>query len=397
MRSASTASLDFEAWLDSHDSPEHDPIWLDSTWRAAVRRDLLRWFRRESRDLPWRVDSTPYRVWVSEIMLQQTQVATVIDYYHRFMKSFPTVRDLADASEQTVLSHWEGLGYYRRARSLHAAARKVVDEHEGEFPQTYPEVLALPGVGRYTAGAILSIACGQRLPILEGNTQRVFSRWVANRSPVTERSSTDLLWKIAESMLPSRNAGAFNQAAMELGALICRPASPDCSSCPVSKYCKASSLGLQEVIPGKVKQLKYENRKEYAFVIPSLERSGDGKEARYLIRSLPEGGRWAGLWDFPRTTEQNYGNVGDASQALSDEAGLRLEVKKKLLTIQHAVTRFRIKLNVYSAKCELPRNSGLKISQPWRLATLREMKDLPMSVTGRKIADYLAKGSSGRP
>ena len=222
MRSASTASLDFKAWLESHDSPEHDRIWLDSTWRAAVRRDLLRWFRRESRDLPWRVDSTPYRVWVSEIMLQQTQVATVIDYYHRFMKSFPTVRDLADASEQTVLSHWEGLGYYRRARSLHAAARKIVDEHEGEFPETYPEVLALPGVGRYTAGAILSIASGQRLPILEGNTQRVFSRWVANRAPVTERSATNLLWKIAEAMLPARDAGAFNQAAMELGALVCR-------------------------------------------------------------------------------------------------------------------------------------------------------------------------------
>ena len=395
MRSASTASHDFEAWLDSHDSPDHDPIWLDSTWRAAVRRDLLRWFRRESRDLPWRVESTPYRVWVSEIMLQQTQVATVVDYYHRFMKSFPTVRDLADASEQTVLSHWEGLGYYRRARSLHAAARKIVDEHGGEFPETYPEVLALPGVGRYTAGAILSIACDQRLPILEGNTQRVFSRWVASRAPVTERAATTLLWKIAEAMLPARDAGSFNQAAMELGALICRPTSPHCTQCPVSKHCQASRLGLQEVIPGKVKKLKYEDRKEYAFVVLDREVAGVATKSRYLIRLLPEGGRWAGLWDFPRTSDQSYRKIEDASRGLSAEIGLPLEAKDKLLTIQHAVTRFKIKLNVYSATCKLPRNTASRVSKPWRLATLEEMKDLPMSVTGRKIADYLARPSSG--
>jgi len=397
MKTNGEVSASLAEWLAENELPSHDTIWTSPSWQIAVRRKLMKWFRREARDLPWRHDVTPYRVWISEIMLQQTQVATVIEFYRRFMKSFPTVKDLAEASEQSVLSHWEGLGYYRRARSLHAAARKIMDEHDGEFPTSYPEVLALPGIGRYTAGAILSISQNQKLPILEGNTQRVFSRWIASRSPVSDRQAIKLLWKLAETALPSRQSGIFNQAAMELGALICRPASPSCDQCPVGSHCQAKRLGLQDEIPGKIKKLEYEDRIEFAFVVSEDATSFAMENSRYLIRRLPEGGRWAGLWDFPRTTEQNYQKVEDACRGLRTEVGLPIEFKNQLLTIRHAVTRFRIQLNVFSAelKIDLSDSEGKKGSamrrapRPWRFATLMEMSELPMSVTGRKIARHL--------
>jgi len=222
--------------------PRHDAVWQDAAWRGRVRRRLLGWFNQNARDLPWRRDPTPYRVWVSEIMLQQTQVATVIPYYNRFLNSFPTVEALAESDEMTLLGHWEGLGYYRRARSMHAAARKIVDQHDGKFPEQYDDVLALPGIGRYTAGAILSISRDQRLPVLEGNTQRVFSRWVSMRGVIGETATTNLLWKIAESMLPRKGAGDFNQAAMELGALICTAKNPRCPECPLSRICRGGTV-----------------------------------------------------------------------------------------------------------------------------------------------------------
>ena len=184
-----------ESSVSADDLPPHDPTWRQSSYRSGVRRKLLSWFGKNARELPWRSHPTPYRVWISEIMLQQTQVATVLPYFDRFLNTFPDVQTLADADEQTLMKHWEGLGYYRRARSLHAAAQRIASEFEGHFPTDFDTVLSLPGIGRYTAGAILSISGDQRLPILEGNTQRVFSRWVALRRPVTDPPSTKLLWQ----------------------------------------------------------------------------------------------------------------------------------------------------------------------------------------------------------
>ena len=229
---------------------------------------LLDWFDEHGRKtLPWQEGKTPYRVWVSEIMLQQTQVATVLPYYARFMDSFPTVNALATVDEQVLLSHWEGLGYYRRARSLHAAAKLIVADHGGEFPLAFDDVLALPGVGRYTAGAILSISDGQKQPILEGNTQRVFSRWIALRGTPANTVNNRLLWQVAEKMLPRKDAGTFNQASMELGALICTPKRPSCDQCPVVTACRAHQTGLEHEIPGKVTRVVYEQRTEYALVV----------------------------------------------------------------------------------------------------------------------------------
>ena len=311
-------------------------------------------------------------------MLQQTQVATVIPYYERFLNSFPTVDSLAAADETTLLGHWEGLGYYRRARSMHAAAREIVDKHAGKFPEQYSDVLALPGIGRYTAGAILSISGNQRLPVLEGNTQRVYSRWISMRGSIGDSATTDLLWKVAEAMLPPSGSGTFNQAAMELGALVCVPKTPQCQRCPVARICRARRDGLQNEIPGKVSNVQYQNRTEYALLI----RHGDD----YLLRPLPPGGRWAGLWDFPRTTSESYPSVAVAADHLSQQIGISVQPGGQVKTIRHAVTKYRISLHVHHAKLADGRR---KPARPWRYVSINEMADLPMSVTGRMIAGLL--------
>ena len=336
-------------------------------------------------------------------MLQQTQVATVLPYYARFMDSFPTVNALATVDEQVLLSHWEGLGYYRRARSLHAAAKLIVADHGGEFPLAFDDVLALPGVGRYTAGAILSISDGQKQPILEGNTQRVFSRWIALRGTPANTVNNRLLWQVAEKMLPRKDAGTFNQASMELGALICTPKRPSCDQCPVVTACRAHQTGLEHEIPGKVTRVVYEQRTEYALVVQKpTARVGSGsqsakrlqnRDVRFLVRPLPEGGRWAGLWDFPRTTQTSYGSVAEAATQLSAEVGVNLVPGIRLTTVKHAVTKYRISLQVHQAelldKLENP-------AKPWKYATLTELSELPMSVTGRKIVKILAEDSQLR-
>lgn len=362
-------------------APPHDEAWLDSKWRSRVRSRLLAWFAEHKRTLPWRDDSAPYRVWVSEVMLQQTQVATVIPYFERFLETFPTIVDLAQADESLLLQHWEGLGYYRRARSMHAAAKVIADQHGGDFPTEYEQVLALPGIGRYTAGAILSISLQQRLPVLEGNTQRVFSRWVASRGVVSEKATADLLWRIAEKMLPRSKPGEFNQAAMELGALICTPKAPQCGQCPVSRYCAAHRQGAQEEIPGKVSRVRYEDRTEFAVVIQRSQ----GGAPKYLVRPLPDGGRWAGLWDFPRTTRESFDHLDQASAELEKDLGVPIRAGARIKTIKHAVTKYRIELHVHHAVLA----SRLLPPHPWRFISLDQMDDVPMSVTGRRICRWL--------
>lgn len=364
-------------------------VWHDARWRQRLRRNLLPWFAKHARELPWRSDPTPYHVWVSEIMLQQTQVATVIDYYQRFLAAYPTVADLAAADEQDLMRLWEGLGYYRRARSLHAAAKQIVEQHQGVFPQTYAETLALPGIGRYTAGAILSISGDQRLPILEGNTVRVYSRWTGLREPVATPAAKETLWEIATAMLPRRGSGQFNQAAMELGALVCKPKSPQCESCCVRSSCQAYALGLQDEIPGKVKSLDYENRQEFAFVVPLR-----GSDAVLLCR-VPAGQRWAGLWDFPRWTEGGGQTVQQAAAALSQRIGIDLHPLTPLqpiATMKHAVTRYRITLQVHRTVPIDAAQTDLA-SADFRWLLPNQFGAVPLSVTGRKIATLLASAS----
>jgi A/G-specific adenine glycosylase len=356
----------------------------DAKWRRKLRASLLTWFARNARQLPWRSDPTPYHVWVSEIMLQQTQVATVLDYYRRFIAAYPTVGALAAADEHDLMRLWEGLGYYRRARSMHAAAKLIITQHDGRFPSTFEEVLALPGIGRYTAGAILSISGDQRWPVLEGNTVRVYSRWIGMRDDVQSTSGKAKLWDFAAAMLPKSGSGQFNQAAMELGALICKPKSPLCEACPVQKSCVAYSLGLQDKIPGKVSNTQYESRTEFGFIVPN--QNGD----RFLICRVPDGSRWAGLWDFPRCTDGNAATALVAAASLSHQLGIKLRPCQHITTIRHAVTRYRITLEVHLADSVTPSDVTLPGDQ-FCFASSDSMNDVPLSVTGRKIATWLAK------
>ncbi len=315
-------------------------------------------------------------------MLQQTQVATVLPYFERFLTKLPDVESLAAVDEVELMRLWEGLGYYRRARSMHAAAKQIVTKHAGEFPTSFEDVLALPGVGRYTAGAILSISGDQRLPILEGNTQRVFSRLVGLRETPTTPAATRLLWKFAESMLPKTGSGIFNQAAMELGALVCTPRSPSCGECPLRSRCAAARLGLQSEIPGKLSKTIYEDRTEFMLVIAN----GDGD--KFLVREIPDGRRWSGLWDFPRTAEQSFTRLDETADWFAKSEGIHATSGARLATLKHAVTRYRITLHAHFAKLV---GKSTQPPKGWRFVDSKELKKLPMNVTGRKIVELLDK------
>ncbi len=357
------------------------PLWQQTRWQRALQKNLVAWFQRHARDLPWRREPTAYRIWVSEIMLQQTQVVKVHDYYLRFMERFPTVAALAAAEEQELMRLWEGLGYYRRARLMHQAAKQVVELHGGEFPCTPDEVFALPGVGRYTGGAILSIACQQPLPILEGNTVRVFSRLAALQEDVKSKAGVETLWSIAAAVVPAEQPGVFNQAAMELGALICKPTNPACEVCPVSSQCQAYKLGLQGEIPGRVTRIQYESRREYALLIPD-------RRKRWLVYQVPAGQRWAGLWDFPRITAVATNSAQDSADQIGRETGLQLTGLCQVATFKHAVTKYRITLEVYRTQPAAAKDL-LPTQTHYRFATSAEIGALPLSVTGRRIAELL--------
>jgi A/G-specific adenine glycosylase len=367
------------------ESIDHDQRWTSSAWRSRLRRRLLDWFRGNQRPLPWRLTRDPYRIWVSEIMLQQTQVATVIPFYERFLERFPTVDSLASADTDQVLRYWEGLGYYRRGRQLHAAAQRIVEQHRGVFPLDYDDVLNLPGIGRYTAGAILSISTGQRLPVVEANTVRLYSRLIALRRPPAESASNRLLWNVAESLLPRRDCGQFNQAAMELGALICTPRAPDCPSCPLVSLCAAREADLQTEIPGRVKKMIYEDRRHVAIV---AERGG-----KYLLRQCGEGQHWAGLWDFPRydATQDPGDPLQFAAESFQTEFGWSIQFDHSITTLRHAVTRFRITMTAYRVTAVDPgKVPADQDNQGW--FTPQQMTQMPLNTTGRKLARLLVDG-----
>ena len=349
--------------------------------RPAVRRKLLNWFAAKQRDLPWRRNKSRYRIWVSEIMLQQTQVATVIDYYRRFMKRFPSIKSLAYADLDDVLRQWEGLGYYRRARQMHAAANAIMESYGGRFPNNYEEVIRLPGIGRYTAGAILSIADDQRFPILEGNTIRLYSRLLLMDSDPRSKENQKSLWEFAETILPRKHTGDFNQALMELGALVCTPTSPDCEHCPLQTHCPTFAQNKQRLIPAPSKKTNYLKTTEAVILVT--------RNNRFLIRKCLPGERWAGLWDFPRYSVE--GNATDPhnrlQQQLFEDYGLVTTIRTLNHRIRHAVTRFRITLDCYETTSLQGR---LKTrGQEMRWLSPQQIHSMPMSITGRKIADRL--------
>lgn len=350
----------------------------DCRWKQTFRRQLKRWYARHARDLPWRRTRDPYQIWISEIMLQQTQVATVIPYFERFVGAFPTVSELAAADEENVLRLWEGLGYYRRARQLHQAAKVIVDLHAGSFPKTVEQVNQLPGIGRYTRGAILSIAFDQRQPILEANTIRLNARLLAYDGDTTSTSGQAILWAFAEDILPRKETGLFNQALMELGSAICTPKEPRCLICPVASICPTRAAGRQQEIPRPKKRTVYEDLAETAVIVY--------QKKRVLIRRCREGERWAGLWDFPRFSSGRNGDEQHIQQQVRELTGIEITPSTPFKTMKHGVTKYRITLT-----CRTADAVGGRKKQGEELAwvAINDLNEYPLSVTGRKIAQQL--------
>lgn len=308
----------------------------------GFHQDLLGWYDSQKRDLPWRINQDPYRIWVSEIMLQQTRVETVKPFYHNFMDKFPTIQALAEAPEDEVLKAWEGLGYYSRARNLQAAAREVQARYGGIVPDTRDEILKLKGVGSYTAGAILSIAYEKSEPAVDGNVMRVFSRLLYMTDDIGKASSKVKFEELVRQVIPAGRAGDFNQALMELGALICLPRNPQCLTCPVFDYCLARKEGVQDELPvkGKAKPPKA------VHLLVTIVARGD----EYLINKRPEQGLLAGLWEFPMVNEDVESDDEEIIQAdLLKRFGVRIGAIAPVTSIQHTFSHLQWNLDVYRA------------------------------------------------
>lgn len=349
---------------------------IPPTARAAIRRRLLAWFGKNARPLPWRATRDAYRIWISEVMLQQTQVATVIPYFRRFIEQFPTLTTLADADEQVVLRLWEGLGYYRRARDLCRSAQRLRENNYRTIPDDPDFVGTLPGFGRYTTNAVLSQAYDRRLPILEANSRRVLCRLFGIAEPPRDQ----VLWQLAKTLLPVKSVGDFNQAMMELGALVCTPTKPNCDACPLRGPCQARRDGLQHDIPRRAKAVEIVAVEEVAVV---LER-----KHRLLLVQRPDGGRWAGMWEFPHCPRQPNETIEDAAHRLLLSLGLDGDVLAQLTTIRHSVTRFRITMTCHHVRHQ---RGGLRRTGYPNAAWVRlqDLCEYPLSTPQRRLARRL--------
>jgi len=357
--------------------------------RAAFAERLLAWFGRHARDLPWRRRRTPYRVWLAEVMLQQTRVETVGPYYERFLALFPTVGALADAPLERVLKAWEGLGYYARARNLHAAARRIARTHGGQFPATYEGLLQLPGVGPYTAGAVASIAFGQDVVAVDGNVRRVLCRVFDVREDVTRSRTQRELEKLATSLLPAGRAGAFNEALMELGATVCTPRTPQCDRCPLRELCRSHIAGDPEALPVR----RSRQPVPHYDVAAAVTVRADAHGIRDLVAQRNPDDMLGGMWEFPGGKCEPGETLPQCLvREMREELDIEVEVGQRLTVVEHAYTHFRITLHAF--RCRLASGSPRCLDcAAFRWATPDEMDALPMSVADRKVAQALQEQS----
>jgi A/G-specific adenine glycosylase len=348
---------------------------------AAFSRRLVRWYRQHKRSLPWRETLDPYAILVSEVMLQQTTVATVLGYYARFMSRFPTVKDLAEAPEDDVLAVWSGLGYYRRARNLQAAARVIMAEYAGRVPGTLEALMALPGIGRYTAGAIMSSGFNKPAPIVETNSARVLARLFCVRTPLKSPATGRRLWQIAERLLSHTNPREHNYALMELGSLVCRPAQPDCLVCPVSEFCAAFKAGEQRLIPPAAAPAARVDLR-FVGVVPLHEDD-------VLVARIPEGEWHAGMFEFPKVSvplKVSDAEARKTAQQLLRSLGLRGDLVA-FREFRYTVTRHSITLGAWLAVCRRPaRPRGMAL----RWVHLDEVAKLPLGSAQRRVLAWVA-------
>lgn len=313
---------------------------IDRKRCIRIRQALQAWYRAAARDLPWRRTTDPYAIWLSEVMLQQTRVSTAIPYYERFLRRFPTVSRLARARLDTVLKMWEGLGYYSRARNLHKAAREIVSRFHGRLPQTKEDLLTLPGVGRYTAGAIASIAFNERAPLVDGNVERVLCRVFRIHGSPKDAAIRDRIWSFAEELVPEDKAGLFNQALMELGSEICSPRRPRCDKCPLARSCEARIHKEQESLPARTARKPVPR---HTIVVGVIYRAG-----RILIDKRKPEGLLGGLWEFPGGKVQPQEPFQAAlRREIREELDIEIEVREEIATVEHTYAHFRVEIHAF--------------------------------------------------
>jgi A/G-specific adenine glycosylase len=344
---------------------------------------LIEWHARHGRhDLPWQRHRTAYRVWVSEIMLQQTQVTTVIPYYERFMQRFPDVGTLAAAPLDDVLHLWSGLGYYARARNLHRAAARIAEEHGGRFPGSFDEVAHLPGIGRSTAGAILALSCGERFPILDGNVRRVLSRHFGVEGSTSDRAVLQRLWDLSDECTPTEHVGTYTQAVMDLGATVCVRRNPLCATCPISQKCVARSSGRQHELPSPKPARKRTLRQ--VFMLAAVRDDGG-----VLLERRPERGVWGGLWCLPEF--DSVTEAADYARRKLNGSGAR---PVPLAPVEHAFTHFDLVITPLLAHCSGSAPAPDPAQSQWYRA--REPARLGLPAPIRLLLENLA-GPAGAP
>ncbi|MGG0657325.1 A/G-specific adenine glycosylase [Rummeliibacillus pycnus] len=342
-------------------------------YKKQFQKALVEWFQKENRDLPWRKTKDPYKIWVSEVMLQQTRVDTVIPYYNRFIKEFPTPEVLANAPEEKLLKQWEGLGYYSRARNLQAGVREVVETYGGKVPDNRPEISKLKGVGPYTAGAVLSIAYNKAEHAVDGNVMRVLSRVLLIDADITLPKTKKIFENAVMELINTEYPSEFNQGLMELGALVCTPTSPKCLLCPVREYCTAFNEGNPEELPVKTKKAKTKNLYYDMFVVQN-------ETGQFLLEKRPEKGLLANMWQFPMI-EQNSKATYTNESLLATTYQVELINREKLLTFKHVFSHLVWHVDSYiigvKQKGDTPENSA------W--FSIEEIKELPMPVPMQKV------------
>jgi A/G-specific adenine glycosylase len=356
--------------------------------RQQIQEHLLAWSRAHRRDLPWRGERDPYRIWVSEVMLQQTQVETVISYYRRFLSRFPTLRSLAEADLDQVLKAWEGLGYYARARNLHRAAQQVMENHNGQLPADRDALLALPGIGPYTAGAILSLAFGQDVAVLDGNVRRVLSRLFAIDGDPRLAATRRRLWSLAEALLPPGQAGPFNEGLMDLGATICTARDPRCTECPLSEVCQGVQAGSPEKYPARVQRRPLPHYDVAAGVI--------WRGAQLLISKRHTDDLLGGLWELPGGRLEDGETLQECLvREVREELGIEISVGTLMMAIRHAYTHFRVTLHVFQCRYLSGEPQALDCAD-WRWVRPDELDDFAFPAADRRILAALQGNAKGK-
>jgi len=351
---------------------------VDMKRLALMRTKLLQWYSHRQRDMPWRGVDDPYAIWVAEVMLQQTRVETVRPYYHRWMDRFPTVFSLAAATTDDVLKAWEGLGYYARARNLHRAAQRIVRDHQGQIPDNWDDLRGLPGIGDYTAGAVLSIAFSKPFPAVDGNVRRVLAHLFAIDAPIHRSAVERQMYDLAARMIPTERPGDFNQALMDLGAEVCQPRTPDCASCPLAADCLAFQQGRQADFPVQTMRRKLPHYEMTTGVIW-------GPQNKVLMARRPWQGLLGGMWSFP-SGKRIAGETREVSlhQAIQAMLGVHVAVEEPIATIEHAYTHFRITLHAFH--CRYLNGEPQPIScAEWKWIVPEEIQKLALPRTDQKI------------